>query len=59
MRMHTSTKERYERNMRLSIVAIENVLLELKKEKRVSIKHFKHIIDICKRQLENGGGETN
>ncbi len=53
VRMHPETKEDYIRRQKLSVIAIENVLNEIKREERVSMKHFKHIKDICEEQLKS------
>ena len=52
MYLKPETKERYLQNQKIAIVAIENVIIELKKEARPSMKHFKHIRDVCQAQLD-------
>lgn len=52
MYMKPETKERYIKNQKLAVIAIEVVLSDLKKEARVNIKYFKEIKEICERQLE-------
>lgn len=53
VRMHPETKEDYIKRQKLSVIAIQNVLEEIKREQRVSMKHFKHIRDICDGQLKS------
>lgn len=50
--MKPETKERYLKNQKLAIVAIDAVMADLKKAPSVNIKYFKEIRDICERQLE-------
>lgn len=55
--MNLQTKERYEKNQKLAIMALQAIVDLLKQEKRVNLKYFKEIIEICRKQLESGGEE--
>lgn len=53
--MRPETREQYIKNMKLSVMAIEAIVADLKKSantESANIRHFKEIKDICERQID-------